>query len=105
VALARGFADWVDAQPRLERLAPVPFSVVCFRARPEGLSGEALDRLNLELLERVNASGEIFLSHTRLDPGIALRVAIGNLGTTEADVKRCQELLVDGLATLLPGAE
>jgi hypothetical protein len=44
-------------------------------------------------MERVNAHGDVFLSHTRLDPGIALRVAIGNLGTTEADVRRCQELV------------
>jgi aromatic-L-amino-acid decarboxylase len=94
VRLARAFADLVDAHPSFERLAAVPFSVVCFRARPEGLAGAELDSFNLRLLERVNASGEVFLSHTRLDGGIALRVAIGNLGTTEADVGRCQELLL-----------
>jgi hypothetical protein len=49
------------------------------------------------LLERVNASGELFLSHTRLDEGIALRVAVGNLGTTRSDIERCQELLAEGL--------
>jgi aromatic-L-amino-acid decarboxylase len=95
--LARGFAAFIDGNPAFERLAPAPFSVVCFRARPRGVEGAELDQLNLRLLERVNASGEVFLSHTRLDGGIALRVAIGNLGTTEADVHRCQELLVEGL--------
>ena len=54
----------------------------------------------MELMERVNASGDIYLSHTRLDPGIALRVAIGNLGTTEADVQRCRDLLDKELACL-----
>jgi aromatic-L-amino-acid decarboxylase len=47
----------------------------------------------MRMLERVNASGEIYLSHTRLDEGIALRVAVGNLGTDSGDVTRCQELL------------
>ena len=50
-----------------------------------------------ELMEQVNASGEVFLSHTRLDDGIALRVAIGNLGTTAADVSRLRELLVHAM--------
>jgi aromatic-L-amino-acid decarboxylase len=53
-------------------------------------------------MEHVNASGEIFLSHTRLDDGISLRVAIGNLGTVEADVDRCRQLLTEGLACLSP---
>ena len=55
---------------------------------------------NMELLEHVNASGEVFLSHTKLDDGVALRVAIGNLGTVETDVARCQELLKEGLECL-----
>jgi aromatic-L-amino-acid decarboxylase len=97
IGLARDFADWVDGQPGFERMAPAPFSVVCFRARPPGLEGEALDHLNMELLDRINGSGEIYLSHTRLDDGIALRVAIGNLGTTAEDVARCRDLLVAAL--------
>jgi aromatic-L-amino-acid decarboxylase len=103
IGMASDFADWVDAHPTFERLAPVPFSVVCFRALPAGMEDpEAVDRLNLEIMERVNASGEAYLSHTRLDPGIALRIAIGNLGTTSADVNRCQELLDKELACLCP---
>jgi aromatic-L-amino-acid decarboxylase len=95
--LAQGFAAFVDRERAFERMAPAPFSVVCFRARPGGLEGADLDGFNLRLLERINASGEVFLSHTRLDGGIALRVAIGNLGTTEADVERCQQLLLEGV--------
>jgi aromatic-L-amino-acid decarboxylase len=94
IRIAQGFAAFIDREPTFERMAPAPFSVVCFRARPGGLAGAELDGFNLRLLERVNASGEVFLSHTRLDGGIALRVAVGNLGTTEADVRRCQELLL-----------
>jgi len=94
VALAQDFADWIDEQPGFERMAPVPFSVVCFRVRREGLSGDDLDTLNLRILEEVNQSGDVYLSHTRLDDGIALRVAIGNLGTTSEDLERCKDLLV-----------
>jgi len=100
IAMAHAFADWIEASPDFERLAPTPFSVVCFRARPEGLEGEELDRFNMELMEHVNASGEIFLSHTKLDGGISLRVAIGNLATMESDVDRCRELLTEGLSCL-----
>jgi aromatic-L-amino-acid decarboxylase len=101
IDLAQELAARIDAMAGFERLAPAPFSVVCFRAHPEGVDdAEELDRLNLQLMERVNASGEVFLSHTRLDEGITLRVAIGNLGTTRADVRRCVSLLEEGLTCL-----
>ena len=100
IEMADSLATWVENHPNFERLAPTPFSVVCFRARPEGLEGEELDRFNMELMEHVNASGEIFLSHTKLDDGISLRVAIGNLATVESDVERCRELLEEGLSCL-----
>ena len=100
IELAHEFANWIDGEPDFERMAPVLFSVVCFRARPESLGGDELDAFNLKLLDSVNASGEVFLSHTRLDDGIALRVAIGNLGTTSVDLRRCRELLAESLEAL-----
>jgi len=98
--LAQLFAGWVDAHPDFERMAPVPFSVVCFRARPDGRdeAGASLDALNERLLDAVNASGEVFLSHTRIDGRYALRMAIGHIRTTEAHVGRAWELLQDRLA-------
>jgi len=89
--LAQLFASWVDQSPDFERLAPVPFSVVCFRARAQ--ESEDTDRLNERILEAVNATGEIFISHTRLDGRYALRLAIGNLHTTESHVTRAWSLL------------
>ena len=86
--LARLFAGWVDASDRFERVAPVPFSVVCFRLR-----GEATDEDHQRILDTINASGEIFLSHTKLDGRFVLRLAIGNLNTTERHVARAWELL------------
>jgi aromatic-L-amino-acid decarboxylase len=91
---ARQLADQVDQHPDFERLAPTPFSLVCLRARPAGISEADLDALNERLLETVNASGQFFLSHTKLHGKFAIRVAIGNLRTTEADVERLWELLV-----------
>jgi aromatic-L-amino-acid decarboxylase len=103
MSMAADFAAWIDAHPRFERVAPAPFSVVCFRAAPSAEDDlESADRLNMELMERVNASGDVYLSHTRLDNGIALRVAVGNLGTTEADLIRCRELLDEELRCLCP---
>jgi aromatic-L-amino-acid decarboxylase len=86
--LARAFAGWVDASDRFERVAPVPFSVVCFRLR-----GEATDEDHQRVLDTINASGEIFLSHTKLEGRFVLRLAIGNLHTTERHVARAWELL------------
>jgi len=84
--LARLFAEWVDASAEFERTAPVPFSVVCFRAR-------GTDELNEALLEQLNGSGEIFLSHTRLNGRYTLRLAIGNLHTTESHISRAWALI------------
>jgi aromatic-L-amino-acid decarboxylase len=103
--LARQFASWVDAEPDFERLAPAPFSVVCFRARPRNssLSNAELDRLNEALLNAVNSSGEVFLSHTRINDVMALRLAIGHLRTTEQHVSRAWQLLREH-ATQLVGS-
>lgn len=94
IRLGQQFAAWVDASPDFERLAPTPFSTVCFRFHPQGLSDEAeLNRLNEALLEAVNATGEMYISHTKLNGRYTLRLAIGNLRTTEAHVARAWELL------------
>jgi aromatic-L-amino-acid decarboxylase len=86
--LARLFASWVEAEPGWALVAPVPFSVVCFRR-------DASDEENAALLERVNATGEAYLSHTVLDGRHVLRLAIGHHRTTEDDVRRAWELLLE----------
>ena len=93
-ALATTFASWVQAHPEWEVVAPVPMSVVCFRHRPAGMTDErALEAHNAAILERVNASGEVFLSHTKLGDRYVLRVAIGNLRTTEVHLATAWRLL------------
>ncbi len=99
VRLAHAFAGWVDADPNFERLAPVPFSVVCFRANPPDFTGSGadLDALNERILHDVNHSGEVFLSHTKLDGRYVIRLAVGNLRTEERHVARAWALVRDAL--------
>jgi len=92
--LAQEFASWVDAEKNFERLAPVPFSVVCFRFHPDNISEEGtLEQLNTKILDRLNATGEAFLSHTKLNGKYTIRLAIGNLATTERHITRTWELV------------
>ncbi len=51
-------------------------------------------------MEEINASGQIYLSHTRLDDGIALRVAVGNIGTNSSDLEVCRDLILKGMQCL-----
>jgi aromatic-L-amino-acid decarboxylase len=108
IRLAQLFSQWVDADHDFERLAPVPFSVVCFRARPSGRprSEAELNALNEKLLDTVNATGDVFLSHTRLNDRFTLRLAVGHLRTTERHVARAWKLLKTHTAQLaaLPGS-
>jgi aromatic-L-amino-acid decarboxylase len=78
--MAKEFAAGVQADPRFELAAPVLFSLVCFRLRGS-------DEDNRDLLERVNSSGHALLSGTMLRGKFTLRLAIGNIATTDADVR------------------
>lgn len=93
VRLARELAGWVDAEPGWERMAPAPLSLVVFRHRPAGLSDEETDAHNERIMAAVNASGRVFISHTKLGGRVALRFAIGNLRTQERHVAAAWDLL------------
>ena len=90
--LAALFESWVRAEPGWELCAPRPFALVCFRR-------EGSDEENEALLERVNATGEVFLSHTRLAGRYVLRLAVGNARTTEDDVRHAWDVLRREAAT------
>lgn len=95
LGLAQCFAGWVDADADWERLAPVPFSTICFRWRPAGrkLDDHALDEANVAIMDAVNRTGEVFLSHTRLAGRFTIRLAIGNIRTEAVHVERAWALL------------
>jgi aromatic-L-amino-acid decarboxylase len=98
IRIAQLLAEWVEQHAGFELMAPVPFSTVCFRAHPPGLEdSDELDRLNEELLSSINATGEFFLSHTRVKDRFVLRVAIGNIRSQEEHVARLWKLLSEHL--------
>jgi aromatic-L-amino-acid decarboxylase len=86
IELAAQFEGWVEDEDGWELCAPRPFSVVCFR-----LDGS--DERNRKLLERVNSSGEIFISHAMLHGRYVLRLAVGQMRTTEEDISRAWDVL------------
>jgi len=99
VRMARELASWIEAAPDWELLAPVPLSTVCFRFKPVTDRGDdeaarrRLDALNEAIMQSVNRTGEIFLSHTRLRDRFTIRVSIGNPRTEMRHIRRCWELL------------
>ncbi|MBU1699476.1 MAG: amino acid decarboxylase [Candidatus Eisenbacteria bacterium] len=100
IRLAQQFSRWVGRSTLFRRMAPTPFSTVCFRLEPRSLKATphkmtpaTLDKLNETLLRNVNASGEIFISSTRLRGRTILRLAIGNIRTDERYLRRTCEIL------------
>ncbi len=107
IRLGQLIAQQVDADPDFERLAPTPFSTICFRARPRDLAERLkeagpdevqkteayLDDLNEAVIEAVNATGQAFFSHTKLNNRYTIRMAIGNIRSDEAHVTRAWELV------------
>jgi aromatic-L-amino-acid/L-tryptophan decarboxylase len=94
IAMAQELAGWIEAEPGWEIAAPHPLSVVCFHYVPlPAVDDAAADARNLEIMDAVNATGEAFLSSTRLHGRLVLRIAIGNERTTRDDVRAVWELL------------
>ncbi len=86
VALAQRFAGWVRADGRFEVVAPHPFSLVCFRLRGS-------DGPNEELLRKTNATGQTYLTHTKVGGRYVLRLAIGAPQTKERHVAAAWKLI------------
>jgi aromatic-L-amino-acid decarboxylase len=93
VALARELEGWIGDDPAFELMAPVPLGLVCFRHRRAGLDDAELDELNARLLARVNASGRVFLTHTRLGGRYAIRLVVGQRMTDRRHVEEAWRLL------------
>lgn len=89
--LARLFANWVDDSENFEMLAPVPFALCCFRACPNNV--EDLDALNEKIMNEINASGEAYLSHTKLNGKFTLRLSVGSIRVEERHLRKVWDLL------------
>jgi len=79
IKLAKEFSNWIEDEKGFELMAPVPFSTVCFRFNSGNESETELNNLNEKLLEKINASGKIFLSHTKLNGKFVIRLSIGSI--------------------------
>ena len=91
-------AHWLEHEViddrNFEIMAPVPLSMVCFRYRPACIVGtENLNRVNEDLLRKLNASGKIFLTHTKLNGQYTLRMSIGGTLTTQQHVEKAWDLI------------
>ena len=93
VAAAAEFAAWIDGDERFELAAPHPLSLVCFRLRLPELAPPQQDAANMALMEQLNDSGELFLTHTRIGGRVALRLAIGGTFTQARHVEQAWEAI------------
>ena len=92
--LGEMFADFIDRHPNFERLAPTPLSTVCFRAVPNStMSENKLNNFNKSLMDGINSSGQIFLSHTKLNGKFTIRLSISGIRTTEKHLLEAWELI------------
>jgi aromatic-L-amino-acid decarboxylase len=102
LSLAEDFAAWVDADARFVRAAPVPLATVCFRLAPAGIAGNAADELNERLLEAVNATREVLLTHARVEGRFVLRLVVGGIRTERRHVAGAWQRIQQAAAMLLP---
>ena len=93
VALAQQFAGWVRNDDRFELAAPVPLNLVCFRHRGG-------DEINQTLMDRLNRSGDLYLTHTRLNGRLTLRLCVGQTNTTERHVEKAWKRIQEEAAKL-----
>lgn len=96
--LARLFASWVEDSPDFELMAPVPFALVCFRLKPAAVAEDQLNDLNERIMNEINASGEVYLSHTKLNGKFTLRLSVGSIRVEERHIEKVWNILNERLA-------
>jgi len=88
VQLAQEFAGWIETADRFELAAPIPLNLICFRH----VGG---DEINRQLMERLNQSGDLYLTHTTLNDQFVLRFCVGQTHTEERHVKQAWERIME----------
>lgn len=91
--LGKLFAGWIDEHPSFERMAPTPFSTTCFRANPGNLGEKELDAFNERLITKVNETGKLFVTHTKLNNKFVIRLVVSGMRTKEIHVKNAWGLI------------
>ncbi len=93
IRLARLFASWIDESDDFEIMSETTFALVCFRACPKNV--EDLDSLNEKIMNDINASGEAYLSHTKLNGKFTMRLSVGSIRVEERHLRKIWDLLVE----------
>jgi aromatic-L-amino-acid/L-tryptophan decarboxylase len=109
IRLGQLFAKWIDEHPDFERVAPTPFSTICFRANPAKTNDEEKivhgtpyeEWLNEKLMQNINETGKLFISHTKLNGKFVIRLTISGIRTEERHVREAWELIQLKLKELL----
>lgn len=99
--LARLLAAWIDDSENFEMLAPVPFALVCFRAKPQNFSEDQSESLNEKIMNDINASGKAYISHTKLNGKYTLRISVGSIHVEERHIKKIWNLLNEKLSEFI----
>jgi aromatic-L-amino-acid decarboxylase len=97
---AKKFKQLILEDPEFELMAPIPFSTICFRYKPAGYSG-SLNELNSNLMEQINKTGKIFLSHTKLNGNFVIRLVVSGIRTEESHVLGAWETIKSVIKTSL----
>lgn len=100
VRMAQQFQTWLLEDDRFEILAPVDLSLVCFRYKVPGMDDQQLNEINRELLQKINSSGEVYLTHTMLSGKYCMRLSVATRTTEERHVRRVFDLLKENLPVL-----
>lgn len=94
ISLAKNLEKEIRNDANFEMLAPVNFNLLCFRFHPQGLDEESeLNNINEKILHTVNATGKIFISHTKLGGKYTIRMVIANTNVTDKHVEQAWELI------------
>jgi aromatic-L-amino-acid decarboxylase len=93
IKMAEDFAGWVESSPQFELLAPAPLATVCFRFNPLMDKEADLNEINRNLLEEINASAEVFLTHTTLNGKYTIRFVVGQTRTQIHHVEKAWEII------------
>ena len=93
IKLAQEFKDWIESEEEFELMAPTPFSTVCFRFNPGNLSEDKLNKVNEDILEKINQSEKLFLSHTKLNGKFVIRLTIGSIRHERRHIVQAWEII------------
>ena len=96
IKIALALKSWIEDEPQFELLAPVTFNLVCFRFHPENIvDEETLNNLNEKILHKINATGKIYITHTKLDGKYALRLVSAQTDVEKHHVESAWEIIKD----------